>query len=135
MSVFENTYNGEELCANMIQNTLALCKLNGIPPEEVAREIGVADKYFYRKHNDISANKLQKLCARFDVTAEKLWSRGFSMELRKKALEIEMERIRAELEEYKKPGTAVPKKKKKSEDTPPEIMTPPLEENEDESEE
>ena len=94
-------------------NVNELCKLNAVSQHEVCKAVGVSDGYFKRTREDFPVTILAKLASYFNVNVSQLLDDTFTIEVQKKALDAEIERL---------------KEARKALDTPTEIMTPPVEE-------
>ena len=94
-------------------NINELCTYKGVTPHEVCKAIGVADGYFRRNREDFPLSVIIELASYFKIEPQKLWDGQFTDEIKKMALDAEIERLTAA---------------RKAMDTPTEIMTPPQEE-------
>ena len=94
-------------------NVEELCKYKAVTPHEVCKAIGVADGYFRRSRTEFPLTVIIKLGSYFNVEPQKLWDAQFTNEIKKMALDAEIERLTMA---------------RKAMDTPGEIMTPPVEE-------
>lgn len=86
--------DGKEMCRIIEANVQELCKIAGMTLHEVSKEVGVADTYFKRSHTDMPITKVAKLASIFNVETSQLWDEGFTYEIRKKALDAEIERLK-----------------------------------------
>lgn len=94
-------------------NVEELCIYKGITPHTVCKDLGVADGYFRRSRDEFPLSIIIKLGSYFNVEPQKLWDEQFTNEIKKMALDAEIERLTMA---------------RKAMDTPGEIMTPPVEE-------
>lgn len=104
--------DGKKMCEIIESNVAELCKIAGMTLHEVSKECGVADSYFKRPHTDMPMTKVAKLASIFNVEPHRLWDEGFSHEVRLKAIDAEIERLKKAKEAMEHPG---------------EFMTPPVE--------
>ena len=86
--------DGKRMCEIIEQNVMELCKVAGMTLHEVSEQVGVADSYFKRTHSDMPVTKVSKLASIFNVEPQKLWDEGFTYEIRKQALDAEIERLK-----------------------------------------
>lgn len=94
----------------IINNVEELCKLRGISLHEVSQKLGVADGYLKRERDDFPLSKVIKLASILAVEPQQLWDKGFTQEVKKMAIDAEIERL---------------KKAREALDHPGENMTPP----------
>lgn len=94
-------------------NVNELCKLNAVSQHEVCKAVGVSDGYFKRTREDFPVTILAKLASYFNVNVSQLLDEDYTNEIRRKAIDAEIARLT---------------EARKALDTPPEIMTPPVEE-------
>lgn len=86
--------DGKKMCEIIEANVMELCKVAGMTLHEVSAAVGVADTYFKRQHTDMPITKVAKLASIFNVEPSKLWDEGFTYEIRKQALDAEIERLK-----------------------------------------
>lgn len=94
-------------------NVNELCKLKAVSQHEVCKAVGVSDGYFKRTREDFPITVLDKTASYFNVKVSDLLDEGFTIEVRRKAIDAEIARLT---------------EARKALDTPTEIMTPPVEE-------
>lgn len=105
--------DGKKMCEIIEANVQELCKIAGMTLHEVSKECGVADSYFKRPHTDMPMTKVAKLASIFNVKPHQLYDEEFAKDIKKMALDVEIERL---------------KKARDAMDNPGDFMTPPQEE-------
>lgn len=105
--------DGKKMCEIIEANVQELCKIAGMTLHEVSKECGVADTYFKRPHTDMPMTKVAKLASIFNVKPHQLYDEEFAKDIKKMALDVEIERL---------------KEARRAMDNPGEFMTPPQEE-------
>lgn len=81
-------------CQTIVENIEGLCKLRGMSMHEVSKAVGVADGYFKREREDFPLSKILATASVLNVEPQKLWDEGFTHEIKKLALDAEIERLK-----------------------------------------
>lgn len=88
----------EKILETITTNIREVLKLRGMTEPEFCKLIGVSDRYFMGKREDIGITRLIQIAETLKIKPENLWDEYFSNDVRREALKGEIERLTAELE-------------------------------------
>ena len=88
----------EQILNTITTNIREVLKLRGMTEKEFCETIGVSDRYFLAKRDDIGITRLLLIAETLKIRPENLWDEDYLVEVRREALKGEIERLKAELQ-------------------------------------
>ncbi len=83
----------------ILRNIAALCELKGITLIDLAKTIGIGDRYFMKPHDDLSVILVAKVADYFQVTVGELCREDFHKTVRAVTLQSQIKKLSDELKE------------------------------------
>ena len=86
----------------ILTNIKLLCELKGISLIDLAKAIGIGDRYFMKPHEDLSVNLVSKVAEYFEVKPGDLFEQENINHYNKLLLKLQISRLEKELAEVEK---------------------------------
>ena len=81
----------------ILRNIAALCELKGITLIDLAKTIGIGDRYFMKPHDDLSVILVAKVADYFGIWIGSLCKEEFANQIKAQYIQGEIRRLSREL--------------------------------------